>query len=288
MVDCGASLGHFLGGRSGYDFIPGMFTLAMAQMRVVCGDRLGNLRRAVDQIATAAAQGAAVVVLPEAMDLGWTHPSAPAEAEPVPDGASCRVLREAARRHSIWVCVGLVERAGPEVFNAAVLIDDRGSVVLHHRKLNELDLAHDCYAGGDRLGVVETPFGRLGVMICADAFAPGQPVARTLGLMGARMILSPCAWAVPADHDPVRDPYGQLWRDHYGRVARDFELWIAGVSNVGALSAGPWAGRRCIGCSLLMDPSGTPVVQGPYGVDAEALLIARVAPRPWNRRGLGP
>ena len=273
---------------AGRDWIGGMFTLAMAQMRVEGGNRNGNMARAEDRIAAAAAQGGQIVVLPEALDLGWTHPSAHSEAESIPDGATCRRLREAARRHSIWICAGLVERSGPNVFNAAVLINTGGDVVLHHRKLNELDLAHDCYAPGDRLGVVATPFGTVGLMICADAFAPGQSVGRTLGMMGARLILSPCSWAVPPDHDPVREPYGRLWREHYGAVARDFRLWIAGVSNVGVLTAGPWAGRRCIGCSLLVDPSGEPVVAGPYGTEAEALLLASVTVEPWKRRGLGP
>lgn len=270
------------------DWIKAMFTLAMAQMRVEGGNRFENLARAEDRIAAAAAKGARIVVLPEALDLGWTHPSVQALAEPIPDGSSCRVLREAARRHSIWVCAGLVERADHHRFNAAVLINDQGDVVLHHRKVNELDLAHDCYAAGDRLGVTDTPFGRMGIMICADAFVPGQPVSRTLGLMGARAILSPCAWAVPSDHDPVREPYGQLWRNHYGAVARDFRLWIAGVSSVGVLTAGPWMDRRCIGCSLLVDPSGNPVVEGPYGADADVLLMADISIEPWHRRGLGP
>lgn len=265
-----------------------MFTLALAQMQVEGGARATNLDRAVSRIAEAAGKGAQVVVLPETLDLGWTHPSATTSAEPVPDGASCRRLRDAARQHGIWVCAGLVERADDTVFNAAVLISDRGEVVLHHRKLNELDLAHDCYAAGDRLGVVATPFGVVGMMICADAFAPGQMVSRTLGLMGARILLSPCAWAVPAHHDPAAEPYGQLWRDCYAPVARDFRMWIAGVSNVGPITAGPWAGRHCIGCSLLVDPNGRVVVQAPYGPDAEALLLARIEVEPWRRSGLGP
>ena len=48
--------------------------LAMAQM-LVEGGRLGeNLRRAAEMIAAAASQGCQIVVLPECLDLGWTHP----------------------------------------------------------------------------------------------------------------------------------------------------------------------------------------------------------------------
>jgi predicted amidohydrolase len=112
-------------------------------------------------------------------------------------------------------------------------------------------------------------------------------ISRTLGLMGADIILSPSAWAVPAEHDHVREPYGQLWLDNYGPVARDFRLWIAGVSNVGPLTAGPWQGRKCIGCSLLVGPDGKQVLIGPYGEQAEALLMAdiRLVPRPARGEG---
>ena len=133
--------------------------------------------------------------------------------------------------------------------------------------------------------VAHTTLGTFGVMICADAFARDQMIGRMLGLMGADIILSPCAWAVPADHDNSREPYGQLWRDNYGPVARDFRIWIAGVSNVGWLDDGPWRGRKCIGCSLVVGPDGQEVSSGPYGVDAETILYAEVKLEPRPARG---
>ncbi len=260
------------------------FKLALAQMCVEGGRKVENVRRATDRIAQAAATGARVIVLPEAMTLGWTHPSATTEAEAIPDGESCARLRQAAREHKVFVCGGLVERAGSQVFNSAVLIDPRGEVILHHRKLNELEIGHAFYAQGDRLQVAHTPLGTFGVMICADAFTRGQTISRTLGQMGAQIILSPCAWAVPSDHDNAKEPYGRLWRENYGPVAREFGLWIAGVSNVGWLTAGPWQGRQCIGCSLLVGPDGQPVLQGPFGVTAEAILYADIESPPHPRR----
>lgn len=252
------------------------FKLALAQMTVEGGAKASNLARAERFIADAAGSGAQVVLLPEAVNLGWTHRSARTAADEIPGGESCVRLRAAAKRNAIYVCAGLVERFGTTLFNAAVLISPRGEVLVHHRKLNELDLAHDLYARGNRLAVTATPLGSFGVMICSDGFAPGQIVSRTLGLMGANLILSPCAWAVPADHDNVQEPYGQLWLDNYSPVARDYRLWIAGCSNVGAISDGPWCGRNCIGCSLVINPDGEPMLRGPYGASAETLLLIEV------------
>ncbi len=264
-----------------------MFKLALIQMHVAGGARDQNLTRAEHHIGAARAAGADVVLLPETLNLGWTHHSAHTDAGTIPDGLSCQRLAAAARRHSVYVCAGIVERAGEHIFNSAVLIDPHGAIVLHHRKINELGLAHDIYAQGDRLAVAHTPHGTIGVMICADAFAPGQVISRTLGMMGADVILSPCAWAVPADYDDAREPYGQVWLENYQPVARDFRLWIAGCSNVGWISDGPWRGRQCIGCSLVVDPQGNTALRGPYGSEAEAMLLADITPEPRPARGEG-
>jgi len=260
------------------------FKLALAQMRVEGGAQPANLARAEKFIAEARQAGADVVLLPETLDIGWTHGAARELAGEIPHGEACTRLAAAAKQHGIFVCAGLVERAGARLFNSAVLIDSQGKLLLQHRKLNELDIAHDLYATGDRLGVVDTPLGRVGVMICADGFARSQVVSRALALMGAEVILSPCAWARPAEHDNARDPYGQLWLDNYCPVASDFGVWIAGCSNVGWITDGPWRGRKCIGNSLVIGADGREKLRGPYGVEAEKMLMVTVTPA---RRGRG-
>ena len=252
------------------------FKLALAQMTVVGGQRDVNLHTAVQNISDAAQAGAAIVLLPEALDCGWCHSSARTLAGSIPDGDACLQLREAAKAPCIHVCAGLVERDGDQLFNSAVLISPEGDVLLHHRKINELAMAHSLYARGNHLGVAHTALGTLGLMICADGFAPGQVLSRTLGMMGAQIILSPCAWAVTPEHDNTRDPYGQLWLDNYGPVASEFQTWIAAASNVGLITDGEWTGHPCIGCSLVIDPAGKPVVCGPYGVDASTLILTDI------------
>jgi predicted amidohydrolase len=257
-------------------------------MLVVGGEPEANLARAADMIARSAAAGADFVLLPECLDLGWIHPSAKLLAEPISDGRTCRFLRDMARRHRLYVCGGLVERDGDAIYNSAVLIDPAGAILLHHRKLNEIIPGHSTYAQGDRLGVVHTPLGSLGLMICADGFAEGQVVARTLGYMGAQVILSPSAWAVRSEWDNAKTPYREWWRPHYAPVARDFQLWIASASNVGSFHH-PEEQRDwpCIGNSLVYDPDGNEALCGPYGPDAEALLFIDIEPRPRPTRACG-
>ncbi len=250
--------------------------LALVQMLIEPGRKEANLARAERKIAEAAACGAQIVLLPEALPLGWTHPSAHAEADEVSRGESCVRLCRAATAHGVFVCSGIVERDAARIFNAAVLINSTGEVILHHRKIHELDIAQGLYARGDRLAVADTPFGKIGLMICADGFAPGRAISRTLGLMGAQILLSPCAWAVPTDHDNLREPYGQLWLDSYGPVAREFSLVIAAASNVGPITAGPWQGRKCIGNSLVIGRQGQELARGPFGEMAESIVLVEL------------
>jgi len=85
-------------------------------------------------------------------------------------------------------------------------------------------------------------------------------------------MLSPSAWAVTADHDHARQPYGPLREGAFTRLAAAYQLTIAAASNVGWIAQGPWRGYKCIGCSLAIGPGGRILARGPYGEAAEELV----------------
>ena len=261
------------------------FTLAIVQMKVEGGERQKNLERAAERILEAAERGARFILLPEAMDLGWTDPSSLTEALPVPDGQTCSFLTEMAMKYRVYICSGLTESEDNRVYNTAVIINPQGEIILKHRKINELDIGHPYYDLGDRLNVVETEFGKLGLIICADATARDHILTRSLAYMGADVILSPSSWAMPADHDNRIEPYGDTWRNAYVPVAKAFRIWIASASNVGWMKEGPWKGWKAIGCSMVVNPDGKEVVNGPYGVDADTILYVEIKPEPRPGQG---
>ena len=261
------------------------FKLAVAQMHVVGGALDANLEHAGEMIAEAAEHGAQLVLLPEAMDLGWTDPSALTMAEPVPGGKSARLLSSMAKKYQIYICSGLTEKDGEKVYNSAVLIDPTGKVILLHRKINELDIGHAYYALGQSLQVVQTDLGSIGVMICADASTGKHEIPRALSYMGADVILSPSAWAVPADHNNIDNPYGGTWWRAYKPVAKDFRVWIASCSNVGWMTGGPWQGWKAIGCSMVIGPGGNEVLNAPYGENADTILYVDIKPEPRPGQG---
>src|SRR5262245_22819769 len=145
-----------------------MLKLALIQMLVEPGEMERNLDRAAELVEQAARRGAQIVLLPEALPFGWMDLSARDRSEEIPGGNHYRDLANLAKWHRVHICSGLVERQGERVYNSAVLISSGGALLLHHRKIYELGIAHACYGPGDRLGVIETEFGRIGLMICAD------------------------------------------------------------------------------------------------------------------------
>ncbi len=251
--------------------------VGMAQLLVEPGHPDANLARAVGAVADAAAAGCGVVVLPECLDLGWMHASARTLAEPVP-GPRVAALAGAAAEAGVHVAAGLVERGtGGEagrVFNAAVLLGPDGSLLAHHRKISELEIALRLYTPGTSLAVTTTALGAVGLDVCADNLPASLSLGRALGQMGAQVVLSPSAWAVPPDHDEAADPYGGLWLGAYRALATEYRMPVVGVSNVGPVVGGDWDGWRCVGHSLAVGLDGQVLAQGPY--DAEALVVVDV------------
>src|SRR5690242_15968877 len=201
--------------------------VGMGQILVEGGAAALNLDRAVAMIRKAAEAGCQAVVLPECLDLGWTWPEARRLAAPIPGERSAQ-LAAAARRFGIWVVAGLTERDADRVYNCAVLLSSDGELMAKHRKINELAIAHDLYDTGDRLTAVDSPLGMLGITICADNFPDSLVFAHALARMGVQTLLSPCAWAVEADHDNAKEPYGDLWLTAYRRLASLYDMAVIG------------------------------------------------------------
>lgn len=257
---------------------PRTLRIGMAQMLVVPGALDDNLTRAVAMIHAAAREKCAIVVLPECLDVGWTSTTAGELAQPVPGPVSDR-LCEAAASEGVIVVAGLTEREGDRLFNASILVGADGAILAKHRKINEMDFARKVYAAGTSLHVVETKHGVIGMNICADNAFSSLALGRALAAMGAEILLSPCAWAVPPGFDNTVRPYGDEWVTAYGALARETGMPVVGVSNVGPVVGGEWDGWRCIGASLAVGSDGEVVVQAPFSDREESLVTVNIVLR---------
>lgn len=246
--------------------------IAMIQMKVVFSELEKNINHAKELVQTAAQLGADICVLPECLDLGWANPKAGTLAYPIPGKVSdayCKMAKE----NGVYMVAGLTEKCGDRIYNAALLISDKGVILHKHRKINVLTGVEDVYSVGDRIAVTETPLGVIGIDICADNLIQSLSIGHTLARMGAQMILSPTAWAVTADRDPVKYPYGQEWHIPYSELSEIYGIPVIGVSNVGSVTDGAWKGWKAIGNSIAYDSDGKILKVLPYGDTAECVEI---------------
>jgi predicted amidohydrolase len=182
---------------------------ALLHAAIVPKEKEYNLARLLAMAEEAARQGARLIVTPELALSGYSFSSraemAPL-AETVPGPATER-FSEMARRHEVYLVFGLAERDSVTglLYNAAVLIGPEGKILGRARKLAPA-FRENLWAIRSNLPVLvaETAYGRMGVLICADAF--WYHPARLAALRGARLLVVLANWP-PHCHPPAN-----FWR----------------------------------------------------------------------------
>ncbi len=174
--------------------------VAAVQMDVKIFEKDQNLNRILERLEAAASAGAKLVVFPECALTGYCFTSleeAWPMAETIP-GPSTQRLAAAARRLDCTAVVGLLERDGDRLFNAAAVVGPAGPVGTY-RKLHMPGLGIDWLGtpGDKPLEVYETPHGKFGVNICYDCSFP--EAGRVLKLRGAQLLAIPTNWPVGSD-----------------------------------------------------------------------------------------
>ena len=106
-------------------------------------------------------------------------------------GAETRKVAALARKHRMYIVLGLHERRDRTTrHNSQVIFDRRGRIVGVYRKvqLTNGEIAGGCVPG-DEIPLYDTDFGRLGIVICYDSQFP--EVSRAMAVKGADIILFP-------------------------------------------------------------------------------------------------
>ena len=182
-------------------------TLAVIQM-VSQTDIQTNLAAARRLLEQAAEAGARLAVLPENFAaMGRSDLVALGRAEAEGAGPILPWLKQAARDLSLWIVAGTIplppdDQPLAQVRACSLVVDDHGQRVARYDKLHLFDAdvsdargryrESDDYAAGERLVVVDTPVGRLGMSVCYDLrFAE---LYTALRLAGAELISAPSAF----------------------------------------------------------------------------------------------
>ena len=227
--------------------------LAICQILVIDSDREGNFRRIEDALEQAQSQHAQIAVFPESSILGWENPDAHRLAEPSPGKDSDRIAALASK-YGLMIAIGLDEKDGDRLYDSAILVDKTGKLLWRHRKINVLpELMTPPYSQGrpGDIGVVDTEFGRIAVLICADTFT--DAFAQRLKGLKPDLMLVPYGWAAANDKWPE---HSKELESLVQRRAAQVQCPMAGVDLVGEMTHGPWTGWTYGGSSFVADGNG--------------------------------
>src|SRR3569833_734945 len=209
--------------------------LAICQILVIESDREGNFRRIEYAREQASAQHAQIAVFPESSILGWENPDAHKMATPIPGADSARIAT-LARKYGLMIAIGLDEKDGEHLYDSAILVDKTGKLLWKHRKITVLpELMSPPYSPGrpEEIGVVETEFGRIAVLICADTFS--DAFVERMKTLKPDLMLVPYGWAATDDKWP---DHSKELEDLVRRRASQVRCTMAGVALDGELTHG--------------------------------------------------
>jgi predicted amidohydrolase len=230
-----------------------MKTVKAAICQIFCldGDRRGNFVRIDNAIRESKDAGADIACFPETAILGWVNLDAHKRARPIPGEDSDRLCR-LAEDYNLYLCVGLAEKQGGNLYDSTVLIDNKGNILLKHHKINLLkELMSPPYTPGKSINVVETKFGRVGLLICADTH--DSKILKCMAAMKPDLLLVPYGYAAVEDEWPG---HGKELEKVVINTARKTKAFVIGTNLVGEITKGPWKGRIYGGQSVAADGTG--------------------------------
>ena len=277
--------------------------VATVQFQHESGNKAANLNTVLRFVRNASEQGAELVVFPECCISGYWHlrnleREALLElAEPIPEGEVVQQVLAWAQEYQISIGVGLVERAGEQLYNSYVIAMPHGEVQCH-RKLHCFISGH--LESGSRYTVFDMPNGnRVGVLICYDNNLVEN--VRACALRGAEILIAPhqtggCRSSSPHAMGPI-DP--DLWEsraEHPEAIEAEFRgdkgrgwlmRWLPSRAHDNGLflifsnGVGLDDGEVRTGNAMILDPYGRVLCE--TSVAGEAILVTDLVAALRNR-----
>jgi predicted amidohydrolase len=231
------------------------------------GDKDKNIAAAARLVAEAAAEGAALVVLPEKWNLIDVESRQVAGAEPL-DGRSLTAARGWATEYAIALVAGSISELVPgadRTYNTSVLIQPDGSVAATYRKLHLFDVEvgghfyreSDGAIPGQELVVANAQGHSVGMTVCYDLRFP--ELFRALTVAGAQILTVPAAFT---------ESTGRAhWEPLLRARAIENQAFVIAAGQVGTHATG----TASHGHSMIIDPWGVILAEAPNG---EAVVAA--------------
>ena len=223
-----------------------------------------NVNTAIRLVRQAASQDARIICLPELFNTMYFCVERRREyfdwAEPIPGPTIARMAELARETRTVLICPIFERTSEGAFYNAAAIVGPDGHLLGKYRKASIpfMDQARSSEPRGDEkfyfapgdLGfpTFETPFARIGIMICYDRHFP--EAARVLGLGGAEIVFVPTNTTRMARY---------LWDLELRAHAIANVYYVCGVNKVGVDVGG--STRNHHGDSLIANPRGEILAQ---------------------------
>jgi nitrilase len=221
----------------------------------------------------AASAGAGLLVLPENFAfMGLAERDILGIGEADGAGPLQEFLAQLARRLGVWLVGGTVPIRVPAVDKvraACLVFDSQGRCVARYDKIHLFDVhlletdehyrESETIEPGDRVCVVDSPFGRLGLAVCYDLRFP--ELFRAMQDQGVELIALPAAFTALTG------------RAHWATLVR--ARAVENLSYVVAAAQGGFhvSGRETYGHSQVVDPWGNTLAQLPRGTGVVAAVL---------------
>lgn len=214
-------------------------------MRVVEGDPDANLKRIREAVAIAAERGSDLLVLPEFWATGFCLSQIRNFASDVSQGMFLE-MSDLSKNHKLAMLGTHPSLHQGRVFNTAVFFGKDGTLIGRYDKMHLFSpMEEERYVSpGSDVSVLDTVWGRVGLMVCFDLRFP--ELSRRLALDGAEIILVPAYWPAPRlEH----------WRLLLKARALENQVFVVGCNR----SQEP--GGEKFGFSAIVDPQGNIVAE---------------------------
>jgi predicted amidohydrolase len=155
--------------------------ISVAQIKYYDIDKKHNVEKIKKYIRLAKAKNSDIVCFPEVCITKQKN---------VPfDNEMLRQIRDECKKNEIWCIVSDELIIGKKEYNVAILIDRKGRIKGHYRKIN---LYSEKLTPGKKVKVFDTDFGKIGIVICWDLAFP--ELFMKMKKLGAEIVFCPAWW----------------------------------------------------------------------------------------------
>ncbi len=227
------------------------FKVALAQYQPIFGNISENIKKHIEWISSAKEKGADIVVFPELALSGYTLKDLASELSLRRDSDEISELADASKDIAVVTSFPLLDDDYVSYIAMGFFYDGK----LQHTYKKVHPPTHGMFeelkyfGEGDSIGAVDTPFGRVGMMICRDIWHPEH--SYILSVDGASIFV--VSSAIPA-RNLGKNGFGieNSMDRAVSSIASSNQAWVITVNRVGFED-----GITFLGNSSICSPSGS-------------------------------